>query len=162
MFSVEAASIPMLQPGSRKKASTQESKADAEDADPSSDGSSNTPISESSSSTANKEAKPLPPGVRRFHLPDFAAPFIFIPAYLEVSFPTCSAVYVRHPTARPGQSEIPTPYAADGEVVRLAWVSESFYTERKQKQHIDDLDAGMVSETWKRKEIDTAQKIAQE
>lgn len=56
-----------------------------------------------------------------FHLPDYAAPFIFVPAYLEVSFPTCSAVYLRHPTARPGYSEIPTPYDADGEVVRLAW-----------------------------------------
>jgi hypothetical protein len=56
-----------------------------------------------------------------FHLPDYATPFIFVPAYLEVSFPTCSAVYLRHPTARPGYSEIPTPYDADGEIVRLAW-----------------------------------------
>lgn len=56
-----------------------------------------------------------------FDLPPFASPFIFIPAYAEVSFPTCSAIYVRHPTARPGYSEIPTPYDADGEVIRLAW-----------------------------------------
>jgi len=56
-----------------------------------------------------------------FHLPDYATPFIFVPAYLEVSFSTCSTVYLRHPTARPGYSEIPTPYDADGEVVRLAW-----------------------------------------
>ncbi|KAI9438512.1 hypothetical protein H4582DRAFT_2119830 [Lactarius indigo] len=56
-----------------------------------------------------------------FHLPAYASPFIFVPAYLEVSYPTCSVVYVRHPTARPGYSEIPTPYDADGEVVRLAW-----------------------------------------
>jgi len=55
------------------------------------------------------------------YLPDYAAPFIFIPAYLEVSFPTCSTIYLRHPTARPGYSEVPTPYDADGEVVRLAW-----------------------------------------
>lgn len=54
-------------------------------------------------------------------LPDYAAPFLFIPAYLEVSFVTCSAVYVRHPTARKGYSELPTPYDADGEVMRLAW-----------------------------------------
>ncbi|KAI0247408.1 hypothetical protein BJV78DRAFT_1133350 [Lactifluus subvellereus] len=60
-------------------------------------------------------------GLTPFNLPAYASPFIFIPAYLEVSFPTCSVVYVRHPTARPGYSEIPTPYAADGEVVRLAW-----------------------------------------
>jgi hypothetical protein len=56
-----------------------------------------------------------------FNLPAYASPFIFIPAYLEVSFATCSVIYVRHPTARPGYSEIPTPYDADGEVVRLAW-----------------------------------------
>lgn len=56
-----------------------------------------------------------------FVLPPYASPFIFIPAYIEPSFATCSAVYVRHPTARPGYSEIPTPYDADGEVVRFAW-----------------------------------------
>jgi hypothetical protein len=60
-------------------------------------------------------------GLTPFNLPAYASPFIFIPAYLEVSFTTCSAIYVRHPTARPGYSEIPTPYDADGEVVRLAW-----------------------------------------
>src|ERR1700761_4365154 len=56
-----------------------------------------------------------------FHLPAYASPFIFVPAYLEVSFPACSVIYVRHPTARPGYSEIPTPYDADGEVIRFAW-----------------------------------------
>ena len=60
-------------------------------------------------------------GLTPFNLPAYASPFIFIPAYLEVSFAACSVVYVRHPTARPGYSEIPTPYDADGEVVRLAW-----------------------------------------
>ncbi|KAG8828232.1 mitochondrial 37S ribosomal protein nam9 [Serendipita sp. 401] len=55
------------------------------------------------------------------HLPDYAAAFLFVPAYLEVSFVTCSAVYVRHPTARKNYSELPTPYDADGEIVRLAW-----------------------------------------
>jgi hypothetical protein len=63
------------------------------------------------------DGKPYTP----FNLPDFASPFLFIPAYIEVSFQTCSAVYVRHPTARPGYSEIPTPYDADGEIIRLAW-----------------------------------------
>ena len=56
-----------------------------------------------------------------FKLPPFAAPWIFIPAYLEVSFPTCSLVYLREPTARPEYSEIPTPYDADGEIMRLTW-----------------------------------------
>ncbi|EIW75934.1 alpha-L RNA-binding motif-containing protein [Coniophora puteana RWD-64-598 SS2] len=66
------------------------------------------------SSTA---AAPLTP----FHPPAYSAPWLFVPAFAEVSFATCSAVYVRHPTARPGYSEIPTPYDADGEIVRLAW-----------------------------------------
>ncbi|KAA1477938.1 alpha-L RNA-binding motif-containing protein [Dentipellis sp. KUC8613] len=56
-----------------------------------------------------------------FNLPPYASPFIFLPAYVEVSFATCTGIYVRHPTARPGYSEIPTPYDADGEIVRLAW-----------------------------------------
>jgi len=68
-------------------------------------------------SELDSNGEPLTP----FNLPDYASPFIFIPAYIEVSFQTCSAVYVRHPTARPGYSEIPTPYDADGEIVRLAW-----------------------------------------
>ncbi|KAI6000851.1 hypothetical protein EDD15DRAFT_2484065 [Pisolithus albus] len=65
-----------------------------------------------------------------FNLPPYASPFIFLPAYAEVSFPTCSAVYVRHPTARPGYSEIPTPYDADGEIVRLAW---EWYSKRRPR-----------------------------
>lgn len=80
----------------------------------------------------------LPPGqpwlhnqlLTPFTLPDYAAPFIFIPAYIEPSFLTCSAVYVRHPTARPGYSEIPTPYDADGEIVRLAW---EWYAKRRPR-----------------------------
>ncbi|KAI0073846.1 alpha-L RNA-binding motif-containing protein [Panus rudis PR-1116 ss-1] len=60
-------------------------------------------------------------GLTPFHLPPYASPFIFIPAYLETSFKTCSVIYLRHPTARPGYSEIPTPYDADGYVVRFAW-----------------------------------------
>ncbi|PPR01195.1 hypothetical protein CVT26_016076 [Gymnopilus dilepis] len=56
-----------------------------------------------------------------FHLPQYASPWLFIPAYIEVNFKTCSAIYVRNPTARPGYSEIPTPYDADGAVIRYAW-----------------------------------------
>lgn len=39
-----------------------------------------------------------------FSLPSYAAPWLFVPAYIEPHFKTCSAVYVRHPTARPGSS----------------------------------------------------------
>ncbi|KAI9069392.1 alpha-L RNA-binding motif-containing protein [Trametes sanguinea] len=65
-----------------------------------------------------------------FHLPPYASPFLFIPAYLEPSFTTCSVIYLRHPTARPGYSEIPTPWDADGEVVRLAW---EWYSKRRMR-----------------------------
>lgn len=71
-----------------------------------------------------------PDGLTPFHLPPYASPFIFLPAYAEVSFQTCSAVYVRHPTARPGYSEVPTPYDADGEIVRLAW---EWYAKRRPR-----------------------------
>lgn len=65
-----------------------------------------------------------------FHLPAYAAPFMFIPAYLEPSFSTCSVIYLRHPTARPGYSEIPTPWDADGEIVRLTW---EWYSKRRMR-----------------------------
>lgn len=56
-----------------------------------------------------------------FHLPDYASPNIFVPAYILPSYLTCSAVYVRHPTARPNYSEIPTPFDADGPLQSLTW-----------------------------------------
>jgi hypothetical protein len=56
-----------------------------------------------------------------FTLPPFAQPHIFIPAYLQPSFLTCSCVYVRHPTARPRYSEIPSPFDAGGELMSLGW-----------------------------------------
>ncbi|KAK1231394.1 hypothetical protein PQX77_005491 [Marasmius sp. AFHP31] len=65
-----------------------------------------------------------------FHLPYYASPWLFVPAYIEPNFATCSAVYVRHPTARPGYSEVPTPFDADGEVVRFAW---EWYVKRKPR-----------------------------
>lgn len=56
-----------------------------------------------------------------FTLPAYASPHIFVPAYLLPSYLTCSAVYVRHPTARAGYSEIPTPYNAGGQLMSLGW-----------------------------------------
>ena len=42
---------------------------------------------------------------------DWMSPFAFIPRYLEVNQKICAAVYLRHPVARPGLSEVPTPFA---------------------------------------------------
>ncbi|KAF7369058.1 S4 RNA-binding domain-containing protein [Mycena venus] len=75
-----------------------------------------------------------PKDLTPFNLPFYASPWLFIPAYLEVSFPTCSAVYVRHPTARPQYSEIPTPYDADGDVIRHAW---EWYMEHRPRKRTE-------------------------
>ncbi|KAI1266845.1 alpha-L RNA-binding motif-containing protein [Xylariaceae sp. FL1019] len=49
----------------------------------------------------------------------FMSPFAFIPRYLEVNQNICSAVYLRHPVARQGSAEVPTPY--NNEVGQLAF-----------------------------------------
>jgi len=50
---------------------------------------------------------------------DFMSAFAFIPRYLEVNQNICSAVYLRHPVARPGLAEVPTPF--HGETLSLAF-----------------------------------------
>lgn len=40
----------------------------------------------------------------------FLAPFAILPHHLEVSFKTCHAIYLRDPVARPGHSEVITPF----------------------------------------------------
>ncbi|KAK5236660.1 hypothetical protein LTR47_002612 [Exophiala xenobiotica] len=41
---------------------------------------------------------------------DFMSVFAFIPRFLEVNHKICAAVYLRHPVARPGLAEVPTPF----------------------------------------------------
>jgi ribosomal protein S4 len=55
----------------------------------------------------------------------FMAPFMFIPRYLEVNQKICSAVYLRHPVARAGRSEIPTPWGKD-----IMQLSHNWYLRR--------------------------------
>ena len=50
---------------------------------------------------------------------EWMSAFAFVPRYLEVHHKICSAVYLRHPVARPGLAEVPTPYS--GEVNGLAF-----------------------------------------
>ena len=50
---------------------------------------------------------------------DYMSAFAFIPRYLEVNQNVCSAVYLRHPVARPGLAEVPTPF--HGETMGLAF-----------------------------------------
>ncbi|OJK03249.1 hypothetical protein ASPACDRAFT_76315 [Aspergillus aculeatus ATCC 16872] len=41
---------------------------------------------------------------------DYMSAFATIPRYLEVNHNICAAVYLRHPVARPGFGEVPTPF----------------------------------------------------
>jgi len=56
----------------------------------------------------------------------YLAPFAYIPQYLEVNQNICSAVYLRHPVARKGFAEVPTPY--DQQTNQLAF---NWYLQRK-------------------------------
>lgn len=40
----------------------------------------------------------------------FLSPFAILPNHIEISFKTCSAIYLRDPIARPGQSEVISPF----------------------------------------------------
>lgn len=52
---------------------------------------------------------------------DYMSAFAFIPRYLEVNQNVCSAVYLRHPVARPGLAEVPTPLSAESMGLAFNW-----------------------------------------
>lgn len=49
------------------------------------------------------------------------APFAFIPRYLEVNQKICAAVYLRHPVARPGLAEVPSPFGMETNQLAFNW-----------------------------------------
>lgn len=51
----------------------------------------------------------------------YMSPFAFIPRYLEVNQNICSAVYLRHPVARPGLAEVPTPFTPETAQLAFNW-----------------------------------------
>lgn len=51
----------------------------------------------------------------------YMSAFAFIPRYLEVHHRICSAVYLRHPVARPGLGEVPTPFGNDVNGLSFNW-----------------------------------------
>jgi len=51
----------------------------------------------------------------------YMSPFAFIPRYLEVNQNVCSAVYLRHPVARPGLGEVPTPFHGETNQLAFNW-----------------------------------------
>lgn len=52
---------------------------------------------------------------------DFMSAFAFVPRYLEVNHRVCSAVYLRHPVARPGLAEVPTPFHLETNMLAFNW-----------------------------------------
>ncbi|KAK2040825.1 hypothetical protein LZ31DRAFT_557537 [Colletotrichum somersetense] len=51
----------------------------------------------------------------------YISPFAFIPRYLEVNQNICAAVYLRHPVARRGMAEVPTPFAYEVNQLAFNW-----------------------------------------
>ncbi|KAA8906636.1 hypothetical protein FN846DRAFT_948185 [Sphaerosporella brunnea] len=51
----------------------------------------------------------------------YLSAFAFIPRYLEVNHNIGHAVYLRDPVARPGQSEVPTPFHQETMQLAYAW-----------------------------------------
>ena len=52
---------------------------------------------------------------------DYMSAFAFVPRNLEVHHKICSAVYLRHPVARPGLAEVPTPFPAEVNGLAFNW-----------------------------------------
>lgn len=55
----------------------------------------------------------------------YMSAFAFIPRYLEVNPNICAAVYLRHPVARKGMAEVPTPFS-----YLTSQLSHNWYLER--------------------------------
>jgi ribosomal protein S4 len=51
----------------------------------------------------------------------YMSAFAFIPRYLEVNQNICAAVYLRHPVARPGLAEVPTPFGETTNQLAFTW-----------------------------------------
>lgn len=51
----------------------------------------------------------------------YMSAFAFVPRYLEVHHKICSAVYLRHPVARAGLAEVPTPFGNEVNGLAFNW-----------------------------------------
>lgn len=51
----------------------------------------------------------------------YMSAFAFIPRYLEVNHNICSAVYLRHPVVKQGQSEVPSPFGDELQQLAFNW-----------------------------------------
>lgn len=60
-------------------------------------------------------------------------PWVFVPRYLEVNHKICAAVYLRHPVARKGQGEVPTPFHYFSNQLAHAWYVTKGVSKYKHK-----------------------------
>lgn len=51
----------------------------------------------------------------------YMSAFAFVPRYLEVNHNICAAVYLRHPVARPGVAEVPSPFSSKSSTLAYNW-----------------------------------------
>ncbi|KAF8426890.1 hypothetical protein EV426DRAFT_545379 [Tirmania nivea] len=92
------------------------------------------PQSPTSTSSTTPDTKPKPvkndphnpsdpskPYLTPWQPRDYLSPFAFIPRYLEVNFTICHAVYLRHPVARPGATEVPSPFGPETQQLAFHW-----------------------------------------
>jgi ribosomal protein S4 len=59
----------------------------------------------------------------KFHYYPNMAPFMFIPEYLEVNYPTCSTIFLREPMPQPGRMEVPSPFPVEMHEMAFAYYS---------------------------------------
>ncbi|OBT53780.1 hypothetical protein VE04_05118 [Pseudogymnoascus sp. 24MN13] len=58
---------------------------------------------------------------RRVRPRPYMSAFAFVPRYLEVNHNICAAVYLRHPVARPGVAEVPSPFSSKSSTLAYNW-----------------------------------------
>lgn len=80
-----------------------------------------TAVSDLLAETRDNPYNPSKPYATPWSPRPFMSAFAFIPRYLEVNQNICSAVYLRHPVARPGLAEVPTPFSYDVSQLAYLW-----------------------------------------
>ncbi|KAL0472278.1 hypothetical protein QR685DRAFT_231358 [Neurospora intermedia] len=69
----------------------------------------------------DNEIDPSKPYMTPWRPRNYMSAFAFIPRYLEVNQNICAAVYLRHPVARPGESEVPSPFSPTINQLAFNW-----------------------------------------
>jgi hypothetical protein len=95
----------------------------ADSSSPTSSSSSSSP----SSSTSSLEGLPFVPH-------PFMAPWMFIPPYLEVNYPTCSTVFLRSPLPQPDRVEVPSPLPPSVHQLGFEWYNT---IKRRKTKRVD-------------------------